>query len=84
LDGADVLHYVVSERGGYYDIEGAGLPARVMAKAICQYKGSALFYLFSCTSDWDVVGDVDCESIDAAMRFAAQNTNGETLNWLSK
>ena len=43
----------------------------------------ALFYYFSCTSDWEVVGDLDCELIDEAMRFAAQHANGETLNWVS-
>jgi hypothetical protein len=83
LDGADVLRYAVSERGGYYDVEGAEAPARVMAMAICQYRGDALFYYFSCTADWDVVGDFDCESIDDAMRLAAQHANGETLNWVS-
>ena len=80
LDGADVLRYVVSERSGYYDVEGADPPARVMAMAICQYKGDALFYYFSCTSDWEVVGDLDCELDrrgDAVRRTARQWRNAE-------
>jgi hypothetical protein len=83
LDGADVLRYVVSKREVFHLIEGTDPPARVAAMAICQYEGDNLFYLFKCTSDWDVVGDTDCQSIEEAMQFAAQHVPGETLNWVS-
>jgi len=42
LDGAFVLHYVVSARGGFHDLEGAMPPAKVVAMAICRYEGGDL------------------------------------------
>lgn len=83
LDGADVLHYVVSRRGGFYDIEGAEPPERVVAMAICRYKGSGDLYCFGCNARWDVVSDVDCASIEEGMRIAADQARGEALDWIA-
>lgn len=81
LDGADVLHYVVSGRGGFYEIAGTEPPERVVAMAICRYRGSGDLYCFGCNARWDVVADMDCASIEEGMRIAAEHAQGETLDW---
>jgi|SRR5215510_2790052 len=83
LDGANVLHYVVSSREGFYEIAGTEPPERVVAMAICRYKGSGDLYCFGCNARWDVVSDVDCASIEEGMRIAADFAKGETLNWIT-
>jgi hypothetical protein len=77
LDNAKVLRWAISERGTFHHIGDAA----VAAVAICQYTGSSEFYLFKCTSDWNVIGDWDCQSIDECMAIAAQHSNGERLVW---
>jgi hypothetical protein len=82
LDGADVLRYVVSGRGGFYDVIGAEPHERVVAMAICRYEGASDYYLFGCNSKWEVVADLDCVSIEDGMHIAAQHAGGEALSWI--
>ena len=82
LDGARVLHYAISRRGGFHDIKG-GTGATVVAMAICNYDGAGEFYLFKCAADWDVVQDWDCASVDEAMQMAALQVKGEIVEWMT-
>ena len=79
LDGARVLCWVASHRGGFYQI-GSGT---VAAMAIAQYGDGGSIYLFKCDSNWDVIQDWDCDSVADAKAGAAQFANGETLLWQS-
>jgi len=77
-----VLRYVVSRRGGFYDVVGAEPVERVVAMAICQYEGASELYLFGCNARWEVVADTDCASVEDGMQMAAQGANGEALIWI--
>ena len=77
LDGARVLRYVISRRGGFRESRGEA----VFALAICRYDGSKDVYLFDCASDWEVIGDAPWDSVDEAMQIALQHAMGETLAW---
>lgn len=80
LDGARVLHYAISGRGGFYQI-GNQL---VAAMVICRYDGDRKIYLFKCAADWDVIQDADWESVEEAMRIAAQQAESEApLRWVA-
>jgi hypothetical protein len=83
LDGARVLRYAISQHGGFYYV---GNEAReevpVAAMAICRYDGSDVVYLFKCATDWDVMHDDDCASVDEAMESAAQMAKSETPEWI--
>jgi hypothetical protein len=79
LDGARVLHYAISARGGFYRI-GDKL---VAAMAICRYDGDSKIYLFKCAADWDVFHDADWDSVEECMQIAAQQAEAEApLTWI--
>lgn len=82
LDGARVLRYAISQRGAFYHLGGeAQVP--VPAMAICRYDGSDVVYLFKCATDWEVIHDWDCASVDEAMEIAAQQAESETPEWIT-
>ena len=51
LDGADVLCWTKSQRGGFYQIIGSDPPITVVAMAIARYSNGDRFYLFKCDQD---------------------------------
>ncbi len=51
--------------------------------AICRYKGSEIFYKFSCDSDWNVANDLDAASIEEAVEIA-QTQSLEPITWTKK
>lgn len=80
LDGADVLCWTVSNRGGFYAMNSS--PTIVITgMAIARYADGGPFYLFKCNSDWHVVNDWDCGSLDEALQLAAEHSCGENLVW---
>ena len=81
LDNADVLCWVVSQRGSFYVQAGYDPPIPVVAMAVARYADGGPYYLFKCDRDWDVVGDFDCESITYAQELAAKHAFGEPLLW---
>ena len=84
LDGARVLRYAISQRGGFYYVGNeAQVLVPVSAMAICRYDGSNVVYLFKCATDWDVMHDDDCASVDEAMEHAAQQAERETPDWIT-
>jgi hypothetical protein len=80
LDGARVLYYAISGRGGFYRI-GDQL---VAAMAICRYDGDGdRAYLFKCAADWDVIHDGLWESVEECKQIAAQQAEAEApLTWV--
>jgi hypothetical protein len=84
LDGADVLHWVISRRGGFYQLAGSDPPIIVTAMAVAQYADGGELYLFKCGRDWQVVQDLDCGCVADAMESAAEHAGAEPLVWLSK
>ena len=87
LDGARVLRYAISQRGGFYYVGNeAQEEVPVSAMAICRYDrgvSTDVFYLFKCAADWDVMHDSDCASVDEAMERAAQQATLETPEWIT-
>jgi hypothetical protein len=84
LDGARVLRYAISQRGGFYHVGNeAQVQVPVAAMAICRYDGSEIVYLFKCATDWEVIHDMDWASVDEAMQIAAQQAEGETPEWIT-
>jgi hypothetical protein len=81
LDGARVLCWAASHRGGFYQLAGPDPPITVAAMAVARYSEGGPFYLFKCDASWDVVQDWDCESVAEAKALAAQHANGEILSW---
>ncbi len=81
LDGADVLCWAASDRGGFYQLTGSVPPITVAAMAVARYANGGPFYLFKCDSDWEVVQNWDCESVADARALAAEHANGEPLSW---
>lgn len=79
LDGADVLCWAVSARGGFYTLVGSDPPVVVVAMAVAHYVGGDV-YLFKCDENWEVVQDWDCESVEDAHERAASHTD-EPLEW---
>jgi hypothetical protein len=84
LDGADVLCWVVSQRGGFYQLVGSDPPITVAAMAIARYAAGGPFYLFKCDRDWGVVQDWDCGSVEEAQGLAVEHVSGEPLEWRAR
>lgn len=84
LDGADVLCWVLSRRGGFYELPGSDPPIMVSAMAVARYADGDRYYLFKCDRDWHVVHDWDCGSIEEAREMAAEHSLGESLHWQAR
>ncbi|WZP00766.1 hypothetical protein EP7_002417 [Isosphaeraceae bacterium EP7] len=86
LDGADVIDWAVSRRGLFHTIPHGADPGAsgvicVAAMAICRYSEGAVFYLFKCDRDWEVVFDWDAESVEEAKEIASMHAKAETVEW---
>jgi hypothetical protein len=81
LDGADVLCWVASRRGGFYQLTGSHPPVTVAGMAVARYADGGPFYLFKCDPEWRVVHDWDCGSVEEARELAAEHSGGEPLAW---
>ena len=65
LDGAKVLEYTDPGDFGIiedYDDDGLPLAREVRYLAVCAYTGDMARYLFSCDSDYAVIGDACCDT----------------------
>ena len=51
--------------------------------AICKYKNDASVYLFGCNADYEVVSDLNWQSIDECMRVAKASFD-TTISWIAK
>lgn len=81
LDGARVLSWAVSRRGGFYQLAGSDPPITVTGMVVAQYASGGPVYLFKCDAGWLVVQDWDCGSIEEAQELGAQHAGGEALEW---
>ncbi len=81
LDGADVLCWVASRRGGFYQLAGSCPAVTVAGMAVARYADGRSFYLFKCDAAWQVVQDWDCGSVAEAQGLAAEHAGGEPLAW---
>jgi hypothetical protein len=68
LDGAHVICWTASRRGGFYQLIGSEPPIIVAAMAVARYADGGPFYLFKCDAGWEVVQDWDCESVAGERR----------------
>ena len=73
LDGADVLCWVTSGRGGFYQLAGTDPPIMVTGMAVARYADGGPVYLFKCDRNWRVVQDWDCGSVEEARELAAEH-----------
>ena len=78
LDGAEVLSWVVSENGSFYQLTGCDPAVTIVAMAVARYVDGGPFYLFKCDSGWEVHQDWDCDSVEEAQQLAATHA-GEPL-----
>ena len=81
LDGAEVLCWVASCRGKFYQLAGSNPPVTVAGMAIARYADVGPLYLFKCDARWRVVQDWDCRSVAEARELAAEHSGGEHLVW---
>jgi hypothetical protein len=84
LDGADVLCWAVSSRGGFYQLAGPHPTVTVAAMAVARYVDCRSVYLFKCDPNWQVVQDWDCGSVEEARELAAEHASGEQLVWRAR
>ena len=85
LDGAEVLLWAYNPVEPFFIMrytDGTEYKP-IHGFAICRYKGSDIFYKFSCDHDWNVEGDFDEPSIEAAVQ-SAQSQSIEPINWIKK
>ncbi len=71
LDNAKVLQWAWSGDkpfGVVYSSDGAE-DIKIYGLAICQYEGSSTFYRFSCDQHWNVMQDMDYETIEEAIAW---------------
>jgi hypothetical protein len=81
LDGADVLCWAVSGRGGFYRLTGSDPPVTVVGMVVARYGGGGPAYLFKCDAAWQVVQDWDCGSVAEARELATEHAGAERLVW---
>ncbi|MGG2028004.1 hypothetical protein AB1282_20085 [Gottfriedia sp. S16(2024)] len=88
LDGAKVILYTSNSLTNQYGTIGIINDDKeiideilVTAMAICQYEGSNIYYLFSCDLNWEVIGDIDYDTIDEAKESASLNRNVKNKDW---
>ncbi|SFA99846.1 MULTISPECIES: hypothetical protein [unclassified Bacillus (in: firmicutes)] len=89
LDGAKVIHITKNSLENRYGYVGIVDDSRnlidkiyITAVAICQYDGSKECYLFSCDLNWDVIGDIDYDTIEEAKESAVNNHNVKEEDWI--
>jgi hypothetical protein len=89
LDGAKVIHITTNSLDNQFGTIGIidnneiiidELP--ITAVAICQYEGSKGYYLFSCDLNWEVIGDIDYDTIEEAKESAKINKNVKDTDWI--
>lgn len=85
LDGAEVLLWAYNPASPFFMMRYAdGTEYKpIHGLAICRYKGSEVFYKFSCDRNWNVEGDFDETSIEAAVQNA-QKQSSEPITWIKK
>jgi hypothetical protein len=84
LDGADVLSWAASGRGGFYQLAGSDPPVTITAMVVARYADSGQVYLFKCDLKWQVVHDWDCGSVEEARELAETHAAGELLAWRTR
>jgi hypothetical protein len=85
LDGAEVILWAYNPTKPFFImryVDGSEYKP-IHGFAICRYKGSDIYYKFSCDRDWNVEGDSDKASMEEAME-TAQNQSCEPLTWNTK
>ncbi|HWG46422.1 MAG TPA: hypothetical protein VN688_26915 [Gemmataceae bacterium] len=81
LDGATVVRWAISRSGGFYQLAGSDPPIKVVAMAVCRYGEDGPVYLFKCDTNWQVVQDWDCGSVEEAAELAEEHACGHPVDW---
>lgn len=90
LDGAKVIQHTSNTLSNHYGVVGIlndrkeiidRLP--ITAMAICQYEGSNKYYLFSCDTNWEVIGDFDFDTLEDAVISAKLSQNVNEDEWIT-
>jgi hypothetical protein len=84
LDGAKVLRYCILDEGvsptGSHTIHIGDELFTPSAAAVCQYAGNSKFYVFYCDGEWDVVTDMDYDSLNEAVSWIEHGYRGAAAN----
>ena len=80
LDGADVLLFAKTDGTGFTQCGEERWT--IVAVAIAQYSGSEKIYVFSLDRDYEVIGDVDCNSVTDAMELVQTWHGVKEHEWL--
>ncbi len=85
LDGAEVILWAYNPVKPFFIMKysDGNEYKPIYGFAICQYKGSGIFYEFSCGKDWYVENDSDAASIEEAVEIAQTQTL-EPITWNKK
>ena len=84
LDNARVIEFAWSDSpfGDVKDTDGV-LVAMIHGLAICQYENSRVVYRFSCDKTWEVISDVDYDSIEQAKAWLPDQYRRAPADWQS-
>ncbi|NTV37190.1 MAG: hypothetical protein HGA53_09565 [Anaerolineaceae bacterium] len=85
LDGAEVILWAFTPQKPFFImVYSDGTPYKpIHGFAICRYKGESQYYKFSCDIEWNVENDMDCDSIEEAVKIANDMTI-EPITWNKK
>ena len=77
LDGAKALFYSNKNEYGNILYTDGSIYAEIQYYAICRYESDSILYLFSCDSKFNVVGDIDCATLEDCKEIAKNKTSVE-------
>lgn len=83
LDNAKVLQWAWSgkEPFGQLTDENGQNAIKIYGFAICQYEDSKEIYRFSCTKKWEVVQDMDYDSVEEAKNGLPKQYQTADIVW---
>ncbi|CAG7658785.1 hypothetical protein ACFQI7_36685 [Paenibacillus allorhizosphaerae] len=89
LDGAKVIQHTSNSMANHYGVVGILSDSKeildqlpITAMAICQYEESNKYYLFSCDTKWEVIGDFDFDTLEDAVSSAKLSHNVNEDEWI--
>ena len=84
LDGAVVLHVTVARHNdsfGFVHFADENRDEPIEALAVCQYPGNDEVYVFACSEDWTVIGDLCYDSVENAKADAERFYETGPIEW---
>lgn len=86
IDGARVLYHtsVEADQDGFgcFTYTG-GQQERIAGLAVCRYSDNKkIIFLFLCNEAWEIIGDLQYETVNAAIEDATRYYGGSASGWI--